>query len=208
MISMTIVSVMLVIIFSAFRVGTRAWEKGEKDIIFRQRYRIVPELIRRQLTSVYLPDYSGKNNRPAGRFIYGDDSFLNFISRKSLIPGSTSGMVRVLYRISEEGNGEQSLSFYEKNIIALSDDINKDDIEDDDWYTLIPRMKDCIFEYTGETASAKGADSEIAWISTWEPKDKKRLPKAVRILFQADENSKPIRIIVPVSKGSGDEKTS
>jgi len=38
LISMTILAMIVVIIFGAFRVGIRAWEKGEKDLGVRQRH--------------------------------------------------------------------------------------------------------------------------------------------------------------------------
>ena len=32
MISLTIMALVLVLVFGAFRIGSRAWEKGEKDV--------------------------------------------------------------------------------------------------------------------------------------------------------------------------------
>ena len=51
LISLTILGVIVVIIFGAFRIGIRAWEKGEKDVESRQRQRIVLDLSKQQLAS-------------------------------------------------------------------------------------------------------------------------------------------------------------
>ena len=49
--SLTILSVVLLLIFGALRVGTRAWEKGEKDVEIQQRRRAVLDLIQKQIAS-------------------------------------------------------------------------------------------------------------------------------------------------------------
>lgn len=63
LISLTIISVIVVIISGALRIGVRAWEKGEQDIETRQRYRIVLDLMKRQLTSICLRKMTDKSRQ-------------------------------------------------------------------------------------------------------------------------------------------------
>ncbi|HOO91604.1 MAG TPA: prepilin-type N-terminal cleavage/methylation domain-containing protein, partial [Syntrophales bacterium] len=76
LISLTILSLVTVLIFGAFRMGIRAWEKGERNIDGRQRERIVLDLIKRQLSSIPVDVVKGDK----ALVLKGDGKSLEFVS--------------------------------------------------------------------------------------------------------------------------------
>ncbi|RJQ16677.1 MAG: prepilin-type N-terminal cleavage/methylation domain-containing protein [Nitrospiraceae bacterium] len=52
-IAVTILSLVAVIIGGAFRLGTRAWERGEKDTASTQRLRVLSSMLSQQIRSAY-----------------------------------------------------------------------------------------------------------------------------------------------------------
>ena len=107
LISLTIMSVIVVIIFGALRIGIRAWEKGEKDLDIRQRQRIVLDLVKRQLASICGGDVWGRDQQLAS--LKGDNKSLEFVSQIPLAPGNRFGMVYVKYVVkpAKEDDGER-----------------------------------------------------------------------------------------------------
>jgi len=67
LISLSIVGLILLIVFGALRIGSRAWEKGERDVEAHQRQRIVLGLIKQQLASASLLEI--KDRGPEAVFI-------------------------------------------------------------------------------------------------------------------------------------------
>ncbi|GBC60191.1 hypothetical protein DENIS_1142 [Desulfonema ishimotonii] len=197
LISLTILGVIMVIVFGAFRVGVRAWEKGEKDLDTQQRYRSVLELMQRQLASAFIPD---QKNGGGQRFGFkGDGKSLEFLSRVSLVPGNSFGLVYVRYRVTINDAGQEALSFYEKNVVLLSDDFEPDAVAEDDFYELIPGMEAFEIEYLKVMPPTdEGSEDAEAWAFSWEPENETGYPLAVRLRYQAAAESPPVCVIAPM----------
>ena len=191
MLSLAIMGVVLLIIFGALRIGTRAWEKGEKDVAVHQRQRAVLGLLSRQIASACI--YEVK---------MGDDSFyfkgfeetMEFVSRSPIVPGALTGVVFVKYVIQEgDGDGKKQLKLYEKDAGFLKEE-DLESQEEEDLFTLISGIQDLQFEYL------KGGEdkSETDWQASWDPSEEKGLPLAVKIVLNQDEETAPINLIVPI----------
>ena len=95
LISLTIMGLIVVVVFGAFRIGVRAWEKGEKDVETHQRQRVVLNLIKRQLASIFVHKVGNGNHRPF--FLKGDKKSMEFLSNTSITPGNLSGLLYAIY---------------------------------------------------------------------------------------------------------------
>ena len=191
MLSLAIMGIVLLIIFGALRVGTRAWEKGEKDVAVHQRQRAVLDLLSQQIASACI--YEIKMGDDAFYF-KGSEGKMAFVSRSPIVPGSVTGVVFVKYMIQEgDGDGEKQLKLYEKDAGFLKEE----DVEsqrEEDLFTLISGIQDLQFEYL------KGGEdnSDQNWQTSWDPSEKTGLPLAVKIVLKQNEETAPITLIVPI----------
>ncbi len=210
LISLTITAVIVTIVFGGLRVGVRAWEKGERDIEFQDRYRNVLNLLRRQIISVYIPPENTKPETEQTLFYFaGERNSLSFVSHRSLFPpnaparmAGNAGMVYVQYRISEEAGGKR-LAVYEKRPDFAPESRLPEPAAagDDDFYELIDGAGDIQFEYLKvENVDTETGVPEWFWQSSWNSDEEKSYPRAVRISFQAEAASPPVHVVVPVDK--------
>lgn len=214
LISLTITAVIVTIVFGGLRVGLRAWEKGEEDTEFQDRYRNVLSLLRRQIISIYIPPERRKSEGEDDLFYFeGAQDSLSFVSRRSLLsPNHTggemnrSGMVFVHYRISAgpEMAGGRRLSFFEKNAGLLSLDNSAGlPAGEDDFYQLIAGVGEIRFEYL----KVLGVDAETGvpewfWQPSWSFRDEKAFPRAVRITFRAEPESPSVKVVVSIEQNA------
>ncbi len=193
LISLTILGVIVVIIFGAFRIGVRAWEKGEKDVETRQRQRIVLDLIKRQLASICLSEVKDASQQPL--LLKGDNKSLEFVSHIPMVPGNQFGTVYVKYVVKSEDGGEmERLTFWEKNIVLLNKETNMNDLHEDDFFELFPGVQSIAFEYLkGRT------DEETSeWQQTWDQAIDEGFPLAIKVILMEDVEKAPIYVIARI----------
>jgi len=193
LISLTILGVIVVIIFGAFRIGIRAWEKGEKDVESRQRQRIVLDLIKRQLASICLREVKDANQQAL--LLKGDNKSIEFVSYIPMVPGNQFGTVYVKYMVKPEDGGErEQLVFWEKNIVLLNKETDMNDLHEDDFFVLFPRVQSIVFEYL------KGRTDEETWQwqQTWDQTIDEGFPRAIRVILMEDIERAPIYVIARI----------
>ena len=193
LISLTILGVIVVIIFGAFRIGVRAWEKGEKDVESRQRQRIVLDLIKRQLASTCLGEVKDARQQPL--LLKGNDKSIEFVSHIPMVPGNRFGQVYVKYVVKSEDDGERErLVFWEKNTVLLNKETDVSDLHEDEFFELFPGVQSIAFEYL-----KAGSDEETSqWQQTWDQSIDEGLPRAVRVVIMEDIEKAPICVIAPI----------
>jgi len=191
MISLTIVGLILVIVFSSLRIGARAWEKGEKDVEMRQRERIVLDLVKRQIASTFVRVVKDKDEQPF--FLKGDGESMEFISRIPMVPGNRAGLVYVKYVVRPEDEDKKRLMFSEKNTYII-EKVMEDQAEEE-FFELIPGAQNIEFEYLrGPSEDEEGS----VWQETWDPDSDKGAPLAVKIILQDSKDTAPIHVIAPI----------
>lgn len=192
LISLTIMGLILVLVFGSLRIGVRAWEKGEKDVEMRQRERIVLDLVKRQIASIFVRVVKDKDERPF--FLKGDGESMEFISRVPMVPGKRAGLVYVKYVIrGEDEDGKKGLFFSEKNTYVI-EKIMEDQAEED-FFELIPGAQNIEFEYLKGPSED---DEQSVWQETWDPESDKGAPLAVKIILQESSDMPPIHVIAPI----------
>jgi len=195
LISFTIIGLILVIVFGSLRIGARAWEKGEKDVEMRQRERIVLDLVKRQITSIFVRVVKENDEQPF--FLKGDGESMEFISRIPMVPGNRAGLVYVKYVVRTEDGGGKSLMFSEKNTYIIEKIM--EDQSEEDFFELIPGAENIEFEYLKGPSED---EEESVWQETWDPDSDKGAPLAVKIIFQDSKDNAPIHVIAPIASDS------
>lgn len=192
-ISMTIVAVILVIIFAAFRVGIRAWEKGEKDIEEQQRYRIVLDLVRRQMISASFKKIEVEDKQQ--HVLKGDAKSFEFLSHVALKPENKFGAVFVKYQVVQDEKGTERLLAYEKNMAFFDKDLQSEHIDPEAFFKLIPAAQQIYFEYL--KPPEQDLQEKSQWVNTWDPQHDKGVPVAVRLTVVDQPDNIPLVIITP-----------
>jgi len=188
--SLTILSIIVVIIFGALRIGVRAWEKGEKQVDAHQRYRIVLDLMKQQLSSIRLKKI--KNEGQASFFLKGDSKSLEFVSGVSMIPGNTFETVYVKYQVKNEERNAERLFFFEKNLVLIERAPDLAELDDQAFHELIPEVQSVAFKYLKGLGQAGNQE----WQPGWEPDTDGEMPLAVKIVLKENVETAPITVMV------------
>lgn len=188
--SLTILSIIVVIIFGALRIGVRAWEKGEKQVDAHQRQRIVLDLMKQQLSSICLKKI--KKEGQASFFLKGDSKSIEFVSGVSMIPGNTFETVYVKYQVKNEERNAERLSFFEKNLVLIERDHDLAELDDQTFHELIPEVQSVAFEYL----KGLGEGGNHEWQPRWEPDTDVGVPLAVKIVLKENVKTAPITVMV------------
>ena len=196
-ISLTIIAIIAMMVQNGFKLSVSAWEKGESAVEEQQRYRYALELIQRQISSVLPLNSSDKEGSGDDGIFKGDDASLEFASRISLIPGTQTGIVRVEYRV-ETVDDKKSIWFMEKHLIDRLRDSDQNETGEEEWHNLLSGIHDFAFDYLAGLPTEGFLDDASFWEPSWEEKG---MPLALRVRFQADEESMPLYLIVSVGKG-------
>ncbi len=194
LISLTILSLITLLVFGAFRIGIRAWEKGEKNIDGRQRERIVLDLIRRQLSSIPIDTVKGEK----ALALKGDNKSIAFVSDIHLVPGDKFGMVYVNYRVEEGEESGEILSFSERNVVMMMGKDADMDASDDLFIELL-KGADMVFEYLKNVTD----EEPHRWQETWNPEDDPGFPVAVKMTLKRGDDGIPITVIARIAADAG-----
>ncbi|MBU0484147.1 MAG: prepilin-type N-terminal cleavage/methylation domain-containing protein [Proteobacteria bacterium] len=192
LISLAIMSVIVTVIFGGLRVGVRAWDKGESLVDSQQRLRIVPELVRKQIASLTMPEVLKKDSK--WFFFEGDNRSMAFFSNISLYPEHEGGIVYVRYLVSEVGEGKEKLAFFEKDI-NLFDSTELAETDQTVYLDLLSEYTSISFDFM---AARKDRVSTTEWLAAWLPEEMNGVPQAVRVTFQNDGQKPPVVLVIPV----------
>lgn len=188
-ISIAILSAVLVTIYATLSMGSRTWDKGERDIEKVQRMRVVMDLLSREIKATY-PYKVTPSELDTHKEFYlfdGQDDSLSFVSCVPLRGGG--GKLSWLTFWVEEGMG---LVVVERD--ALRSDIFKEreTMDTDEMVVLDANATAIRFDYyrseEGDTEEATdGEDS--AWEEKWDAEEEESLPQAVSVAVTFREDN-------------------
>ena len=177
MMALTILGFVLLVTYGVFRMGLSAWEKGESSREGFQKMRVTVQLLSQQIKS--LMPYKIKSQKAEGDFLAfeGKARSVKFVSTMSLTTRRPSGFVYVYYEFLGGGGTGGRLVQYERRVV------NKNFMDEipleQDKVPIFAGLADAIFEYYQEEDQEKTRSA--GWLSEWNAKDEKELPKALRI---------------------------
>lgn len=191
MLSITILAVMLTIVFGAFRIGARAWEKGEAAVEEHQHLRIVLGRITRQLAAATLPAVA--DPQEARAYFKGDARELAFVSQVPLIPRNERGLVYVRYGVRPGQDRTDELVFEEQSIL-IADQDNDRTPANETVLLLLTSLETVSFEYWGQ-----GQRTEtLSWRTSWDSLQDQGLPRAIKMVLKKSQAEDPITIITRI----------
>jgi len=190
-ISLTIVGLILVMVMGALRIGVRAWEAGEKNTETHQRQRIVLDLVKRQMASVFPLEMTFGDETPY--MLKGSDTSMDFVSRYPMAQADRSGLVYVRYIVRKgDAAGTERLSFYEKNVVFIDPEKGLRKLRDRELVDLIPQAERIRFAYL---KADEDEERPPEWQDAWDPERDKGLPLAVKLTFRENDDAEPIHVI-------------
>ncbi|MGA1795780.1 MAG: type II secretion system protein J [bacterium] len=192
MISVTILTLILGVIFGAMRLGSRSWEKGEERIDRLQRMRVTYDILSEDIRSIPLSggrrqgDYGKISICPEGKgcnlkavLFIGESDRIRFVTTN---PGLAPSLNRDSYRVVTYYLGQHYNSEYEGVVMeeyawlfsdffrfeTLCDRCEKgaDEFNYDPFvYSIYPEVTELGFRYYG----IHRGDEEPDWYETWNP---------------------------------------
>lgn len=196
LISLAIVGLVLLMVMGAFRMGVRAWERGERDLEALQMERIVLDLVRRQVSSFSHQSIEREGEEP---FVFrGTPKSLEFQSYISTVAHNRSGIVYVRYVIQEASDSGEKLLLFEYDAFAMKREGYPEALDEDDAYILIPRAGQMRFSYLKRDDEDENGEGSEEWLEFWDPETQEGIPVAILLTFQREEGRVPIRVIARI----------
>lgn len=201
-ISLTILAILVALVFGGFRLGIRAWEKGEQAVETVQRERALVNLVASQLAALSIP-----LNGPRERFeLVGSKQDLIFLCRHSLFPGREPYRRVVRYRI-DEGDAGLRLLYHELDANQDVNGINTSDTISEDAFTpLMEGLTAVHFDYLEarldrllQQKDLEKSGNAPNWQDNWP--SIRTPPAAIRFTIQTHTQERPLCVIVPIRRG-------
>lgn len=184
MISIVLLSVIILIIFSAARLGFRSIDIGGKKIEGLERNRNSMNIINAQVQSMAPLTYTAPNAKnPRPNYFKGDGGHLQFSTNYS-IWGGERGHVVVSYRVESDNNGKQGLYAAENTV----------GVEDYKETKLLDSLEKLSFEYFYKGPT----DEKGGWIEEWT--DDTAIPVKIRLNIIIGRSD--ISMIIPMRANS------
>jgi len=191
-VTFTILSLVVVMILGALRLGSASWERGEERVDKVQKKRIVFDLLSQQMKSSF--PYRIKSQKAEADFLafLGERTSLRFVSAFSIRARRQEGLVFVIYKVEEERASGKILKIYEKRV--LNKNFLEETPDEEQFFTLTDGLSDLYFEYFDE---GEGEDTSGEWVESWDTKEKKALPSQVKITVTWKEKKAELEMALP-----------
>jgi general secretion pathway protein J len=195
-VTFTILSLVVVMILGALRLGSASWERGEERVEKVQKKRIVFELLSQQMKSSF--PYRIKSQKAEADFLafLGERTSLRFVSAFSIRARKQEGLVFVIYKVEEERASGKTLKVYEKRV--LNKNFLEETPDEEQFFTVTDGLSDLSFEYFDEgPVEGRGKDASGEWVESWDTKEKKALPSQVKITVTWKEKKAELEVPLP-----------
>lgn len=199
LLAMSILAIMVTLLMGAFRVGYRAWEKGDEVVAGMQRLRAVLNLVRLQLAATVVPAPATSGGGEARVDFQGTGTALRFVSARSLVPGAASGQVLVNYRADIGPDGRWRLRFHEQPLLGTDSGLSSEPAAEA-YRELIGGLAAVRFEYLATDPDT----GEPAWLERWRAEADGPLPALVRFWLQPDLQRLPMAIAARLLPPAGE----
>jgi len=185
--SITILSLVLVTIYGTLSMGSRTWEKGERDIEKIQRERVVMNLLAREIKSAF-PYKVTPSELDTHKEFYAFDGKKDSISFVSTVPlkGEKGGLSWLTFWVEDD----EGLVVVERD--ALRTDIFKEreSIDKDEMEVLDQQVTAMRLEYYKLKSGKTEGEGEGEWEEKWDAEKEGRLPNAVRVELTFEEQGR------------------
>lgn len=191
-VTFTILSLVVLMVFGALGLGTGAWERGEELAERYQKRRIVYELLSQQLKSAF--PYRIKAQKAEADYLvfFGEGNSLRFVSAFSVRARRQEGLVFVIYKVDEGRASGKVLKICEKRV--LNKNFAEETPDEEQFLTLVDGLSDFRFEYFNE---GEHKEEPGEWVESWDAKEKKALPSQVKMTVKWKEKREELETALP-----------
>lgn len=176
-ISFSILSLILIIVLGALRLGFRFWDRGNEVSFEAQEQRMIWSSLKHQLCSIY--PYRVRTGTKKLLLFKGEKDQIEFVSLFSYYLQDKGGLRYCRYKIREDEKGEGfSLKVFETR--AVNADLRELDVADERFVVLVSGLPHFTFQYTDQNKAGEPAE----WFSIWKGRERKRLPTQIRLSFE------------------------
>ena len=182
--SISILSVVLVIIYATLSMGARTWEKGERDIESLQRKRVVMNLLSREIKSTF-PYKVTPSELDDHKEFYAFDGKKDSLSFVSAVPlrGGKGGLSWLTFWVEDDlGLVVTERDALRADIFKERENLDKDELE-----VLDPQVTDIRFEYYQLKSGGTEGEGEGEWEEKWDAEKEGTLPHAVKVELTIEE---------------------
>lgn len=185
LLSITILSLILGTIYGTLSMGSRAWEKGERDIDKIQRMRVVMDVLSREIKSTF-PYMVTPSELDTHKKFYAFEGKRDSISFVSSVPlrGGKKGLSWLSFWV-EEGKG---LVVVERDALRIDIFKERNFIDRDKMEVLDEHVSRMRFEYYELKRGKEEGEGE--WKERWDAEKKGKLPHAVKIELTFEEEGR------------------
>jgi len=180
-ISLTIVSLVAVLVYTTLNIGARAAQSGETRSVDNQRARAAISLITRHLKSAYPLSLQGEKGTTL--YFFGGPKELSFVSGAGR--PEAGGLERVTYFLREQ-DGRRSL-WVRTSAPALPADLLQDregSLQQES--EVLPDVEDVTWEYLDRSRQLDmRSRPKEEWTDRWDGEKKQTLPAAIRFSWRA-----------------------
>lgn len=199
-VAVTIVAMMAVTLWSAFRISINSWARGTELIDANQRHRSILDLVKKQMASMYA--LIAPVDIQTGGAIYpiftGSRDSVQFISLTSLRFHENPGLTMVSYDLVRDRQGAYSLVEREEQYLGL--DPARESIFDRKDETVIP-IFDNLTSFSFEYLDPGTNERPPQWVKEWSGREMLRLPEAISMsMISKDHNGQTFtrHMVIPV----------
>ena len=185
--SIGILSIVLVTIYATLSMGSRTWEKGERDIERIQRERVVMNLLNREIKSAF-PYKVTPSELDDHKEFYAFDGKKDSISFVSGVPlrGERGGLSWLNFWVEED----LGLVVIERDALRADIFEERDSLDKDDMEVLDPRVTEIQFEYYQRESGKTEGEGEGEWEEKWDAEKEGTLPHAVKVMLTIEDEAK------------------
>ncbi len=219
LLAMTVLSMVVALVFSAFRIAIRAREKGDEYMRRARESRLVLDRLEQQLSGIIQSDGPGHEAPPDA--FQGDAGGLEFLTRTSLVPARSGELIRARWRVREAdpAQGEKpgkTLGFHEAAETewmtrVLGTDQRSSGPDAVEYYPLLTGYHEIRFSYAEfigplrrDFAASRPASLKetvpVDWRDEWDKIGEEQIPPAVRIVMRRTPEDAPTVLTVPLHK--------
>jgi len=192
LITFTILSLILLVIAGALRLGSASWERGEEKAEKYQKSRAAFNLLSQQLKSAFPYKIKAKQAAPDYFAFQGTSDSLQFVTSFSLKSKRPEGLVFVTYKVEEGKSSEKVLKVSEQRV--LNKDFMEETPREEDFLPFIEGLTDIKFEYYKES---EDEETSGEWMDAWDGKEETELPRQVRVNVKWKEKKEESEIVLP-----------
>lgn len=207
LVAMSLLGLVFAVVFQAFSLGIRAWEKGEAIQEEYQRLRAALSLIVDQISSAYPVTVRDKIGGESYLAFEGKENSLEFITSLSLSPRFKGGLSFAAYFLKDDYTTDTKTFMASEGTMLTKGffaEAQRTKTRDQGTFELITGITELKFAYYGNDSK----DSGQGWKEEWDGKKQGRLPQAIKISLKINHNQAdfPDTIIVPIKASSGAER--